>query len=100
VAATWQLKILVLGQLVNGLSGSVGLLLVIAGHQNKSVKVFGCSALINVVGNAIAIPILGSVKAAMTTSFTIMVWNIWLYVLVVKNIGVQPSIFSSFKSLV
>ena len=49
VAGTWSLKILVLGQLVSALCGSVGYLMAMTGHQNKSVVVFGSAALTNLV---------------------------------------------------
>lgn len=94
--AVSPLKVLVLGRLVDSLCGSLACLMVMTGHQNKSLPVFAFSAILNLVLNAIAIPKFGMVGAAMTTSFTLVVWNIWLSVLVVKYIGVQPSIFYSF----
>ena len=95
VRATLSLKILILGQVVNALCGSVGNLMVITGHQNKSATVLGCVVVINVVGNAIAIPLFGVVGAAIATTLTMIIRNIWLSVLVAKNIGVHPSIFYS-----
>lgn len=93
MAASWDLRILILGQLVNCLCGSVGYLMVMTGHQKQSMKVFAWSAAINIVGNAIAIPLFGRVGAAIATSLTMIVWNIWLSVLVVKYIGIHTSIF-------
>ncbi|WP_445249553.1 lipopolysaccharide biosynthesis protein [Microcoleus sp. OTE_8_concoct_300] len=94
-AASWSLKILIVGQLVNALCGSVGNLMVMTGHQNKSVIVAGCSVLLNIVTNAIAIPVFGITGAAITTSFTIVVSNVWYSILVVKYVGVRPSVFYS-----
>ncbi|MGB3511303.1 MAG: flippase [Microcoleaceae cyanobacterium] len=99
IAASWQLKILVLGNLINALSGSVGYLMMMTGHQNKSLKVFGYSAVLNIVLNAIFIPLFGSLGAAIATAFTVVVWNIWLFFLVVKYVGVNPSIFRGIFSL-
>lgn len=93
VAGTWSLKILILGQLVSALCGSVGYLMAMTGHQNKSVIVFGSAALINLTLNGFAIPIIGAVGAAMTTTFTMVIWNVWLSVLVVRYVGVSPSVF-------
>lgn len=93
IAANWSLKVLVLGQLVNALCGSVGYLMIMTGHQNQSFRVIACSALLNVILNAILIPFLGIVGAAIATSLTMIVWNVWLSILVVKYIGVRPSIF-------
>lgn len=98
IAASWTLKVLVLGRLVDAFCGSVGALMFMTGHQKKSLPVFGCCALINVVGNAIAIPRLGMVGAAITTSCTLVLWNVLLCILVVKHIKVRPSIFSSLPT--
>lgn len=94
-AASWSLKILIVGQLVNALCGSVANLMVMTGHQNKSVVVAGCSVLLNIVTNAIAIPVFGITGAAITTSFTLVVSNVWYSIVVVKYVGVRPSVFYS-----
>ncbi len=96
VVASWELKILVLGQLIDVLCGSVGYLMIMTGHQNQSFMVSGCCVLINLVLNAIAIPLLGTLGAAIATAFTLIVWNIWMSILVVKHLQINPSIFSLF----
>ena len=95
IGATWPLKVLVLGRLVDGFCGSVASLMVMTGHQKQSLPVFASCALLNVVGNAIAIPMFGIVGAAIATGCTLVLWNIWLCLLVVKYVGVNPSIFYS-----
>lgn len=96
VVASWELKVLVLGQLIDVLCGSVGYLTIMTGHQNQSFMVSGSCVLINLVLNAIAIPLLGTLGAAIATAFTLIVWNIWMSILVVRNIQINPSIFSLF----
>ncbi len=71
--ASWSLKILVTGQMINALCGSVAILMIMTGHQKKSLPVVVCSALINVVLNAILIPSFGIAGAAIATSFTMIV---------------------------
>lgn len=93
VAAHWQLRILVFGQLINACYGSVWYLMMMTGHQRKSLMVFGFSACLNLVLNAIAIPRFGPTAAAVTTALTMILWNIWLGHLVIKYVGVYPSIF-------
>ena len=93
VAASWQLKILVLGQAIGAWCGSVGYLMIMTGHQNKSLPVFIYAAVINIVLNAIAIPLIGAVGAAIATAFCSAFWNIWLSFLVVKHVGVSPLVF-------
>ncbi|MEM1170489.1 MAG: polysaccharide biosynthesis C-terminal domain-containing protein, partial [Cyanobacteria bacterium P01_H01_bin.35] len=96
VVGHWQLKILVLGQLVSALCGSVGTLLIMTGHQNQAVFISGYTALINIVLNGVLVPIFGAIGAAIATSLTIAMWNIWLSFLVIKHLDIYPSIFYSF----
>lgn len=93
VAAAWELKILVAGQVVSALCGSVAYLMSMTGHQNRSVIVFGSAAVLNIVLNAVLIPWVGATGAAIATGLTMMVWNIWLSILVVKHVKIQPSVF-------
>ena len=91
--ASMSLQILTLGQVINALCGSVGFLMIMTGYQNKAVVVFCCSALLNIILNWILIPLFGITGAAIATSFTMALWNIWLCILVVKNLGINPTIF-------
>ncbi|MBI1243352.1 MAG: oligosaccharide flippase family protein [Nostoc sp. RI_552] len=91
--AHWQLRILVFGQLINACYGPVWYLMMMTGHQRKSLVVFGSSACLNAVLNAIAIPRYGATAAAVTTALTMILWNIWLGHLVIKHIAIYPSIF-------
>ena len=97
IAARWSMTILILGQLVNVGAGSVGYLMEMTGHHHQCAFVLGCSAVLNVVLNAILIPTLGILGGAIATALTMALWNIWLHQLVVKHLGVRPSIVSTFK---
>ncbi|NET10334.1 MAG: flippase [Symploca sp. SIO2B6] len=96
VAADWSLKILVIGQLTNALCGSVGNLMVMTGYQNKVLIVSSTCAFVNLILNAIAIPIWGMNGAALATAFTLILYNLWSSVLVMKNIGITPSVATDF----
>ena len=98
VAARWSMTILILGQLVNVGAGSVGYLMEMTGHHKQCAYVLGCSAVLNLILNAILIPILGIMGAAIATATTMALWNIWLHQLVVKYLGVKPSIISAIRS--
>ncbi|MBP0019427.1 MAG: polysaccharide biosynthesis C-terminal domain-containing protein [Cyanobacteria bacterium SBLK] len=91
--ASWQLKILVSGNLFSALCGSVGYLIVMTGHQNKSAIVMVSAVIINVVLNAIAIPLIGGVGAAIATALTTALWSISLAILVIKYVGVNPMVY-------
>lgn len=99
VAAKWTMIALIVGQLVNVGAGSVGYLLNMTGHHNQCAFVVGCSALLNIVLNLIGIPLLGVLGAAIATAISMSVWNIWLNRLVVKYLGVNPSIVAALKQV-
>ncbi|MGK7899338.1 MAG: flippase [Xenococcus sp. (in: cyanobacteria)] len=93
LAVDWELKVLVLGRVLDAICGSVGCLMVMTGHQNQSVIVFGVAAAINLILNAVLIPLFGSLGAAIATTVSLVMWNIALSILVMKYIGVRSSIF-------
>ncbi|MCU0524318.1 MAG: flippase [Elainella sp. Prado103] len=97
VRAKWALMVLIIGQLVNVGAGSVGYLLIMTGHQNQCAMVVGWTGLLNLILNAIGIPLLGIVGAATATAISMSLWNIWMNVLVVKYLGVNPSIVAALK---
>lgn len=97
VVARWEMTLLITGQLVNVGAGSVGYLMQMTGHQWTSAYIFGCSALLNLVLNALLIPILGTLGAAFSTALTMMLWNIWLRRQVIRQVGVTPSIVDVFR---
>jgi O-antigen/teichoic acid export membrane protein len=91
----WEMIILILGKLVYAGTGSVGHLMDMTGHQGFYTRVFGLSTLINIALNAIGISLLGTIGAALATAFAIALWNIWLHVLVVRKLGIYPSVISN-----
>jgi O-antigen/teichoic acid export membrane protein len=97
VAARWEMVILALGWLVNAGAGPVGYLMIMTGYQNQSAYVFGWSALANIVLNAISIPSFGIMGAALATAMTMALWNIWLHILVVKNLDIWPSVIKKLR---
>ena len=98
MAADWDLKILVIGQLVSALCGSVGNLITMTGHQNQALKVSISCAIINLCLNFITIHYFGTFGAAMSTAFTVIVRNVWLSILVFKLLEINPVIFSFFST--
>jgi len=79
----WTLSILAAGQFVNVVTGSVGYLLMMCGHEQLIMKVTALSAFINIVLNAALIPELGVTGAAIADATTfglqnlIMAWFVW-----------------------
>lgn len=95
-SADLALKILVLGQLMNAFCGSVGNLLSVTGSQNQLMMASAIAALVNLGLNSIFIPLWGTVGAAITTSLTLILWNIGLVIIVLRNLQVNPTVFSAF----
>lgn len=96
VAASLELRILVIGEFINAFCGSVGYLLVMTGHQDKSAKVFFYVALLNILINPIGIVLFGTLGAAIVTAVSTVTWNIWLSILVIRHVKVNPFIFNRF----
>ncbi|MEM9502480.1 MAG: flippase [Cyanobacteria bacterium P01_E01_bin.43] len=96
IAAQGALVALMLGQLVNVGAGSVGYLMLMTTYQKQAAGVMAVSALANVILNWVCIHWFGILGAAIATALSMALWNIWLYVLVVKKLGVRPSILDTF----
>jgi O-antigen/teichoic acid export membrane protein len=88
VAGYYPLIILVAGNLINAAFGSVGLLLNMTGHEKQIAKIILISLIINATLNFILIPKFGLNGAAVSTSLSVVFWNIFARVLVYKKIGV------------
>lgn len=69
------LTILCLGQIVNVLMGSVGLVLQMTGNEKKAVKSLIFTFLLNVIFLYILVPSYGGYGAAISTTLTMIVWN-------------------------
>lgn len=93
------LIILIVGQLVNVGAGSVGYLMIMTGHQLESAQVMAVSAGVNLVLNMVGIRWWGITGAAAATAISMALWNVWLYILVVKRLNVRPSIWAAWLNL-
>lgn len=83
------LAILAVGQLVNAYVGSVGVLLSMTGHEKDTAIGVGVAAVVNVVLNFMLIPKFGIEGAASATAISVVVWNIILWRLVNKRLGLE-----------
>jgi O-antigen/teichoic acid export membrane protein len=100
IRARLPLFILIAGQLVNVGSGSVGLLLVLTGYEKQSMFMLGWCTLAASVACFLVIPSYGITGAAAVSMLGVSLWNIWSYQLVVKNLGIRPSVFFAWKTLI
>jgi O-antigen/teichoic acid export membrane protein len=90
--ARWMLIALLFGQVLSAAVGSVGYLMTMTGHQGDAARVYVFVAVSHVALNAIAIPLIGALGAAIATTTSISIWNLWLHSLVVKKLDIHPSV--------
>jgi O-antigen/teichoic acid export membrane protein len=88
------LVILSLSQLVIAAVGPVDVLLSITGHQDRCLRVFTLSLVSAVILNLMLVPIWGINGAAIAVFLVVVLWTTWLYYIVVRHLGIRPSIFS------
>lgn len=88
-AAYPALLILSLGQLANAATGSVGLLLVMTGHQTDAVKGLAMGAAANVILSVALVPYFGGLGAAVGSAASTLLWNAVLSVYVLKRLGIH-----------
>lgn len=94
-AAREVLIILLVSQIVNIGSGSVGFLLNMSGRQMYSVKALALSSVVNIIANAFWIPRYGIEGAAYATLISTMVWNLYLVFFAYKELGINTTVFST-----
>lgn len=85
------LLILGLGQVLNAGFGAVGLLLNMTGHERDVTKVVGFSAGANILLNLALVPFFGAIGAAIATSLSLLLWNVWLWRVVRKRLKIQSA---------
>jgi len=82
-----SLYILLLGQAVSVVCGAVLILLNMTGHQRSVQKILISAAILNVILNAILIPVWGIAGAAWATTIGTIVWNLWALWTVRRKLG-------------
>ena len=87
------LAILAIGQLCNVLFGPVGLFLSMTGHEKVTLAGQVISLLVNVCICVALIPAYGSVGAAIGVAAGLLVWNVLLFGLLYKYVGIRSWVF-------
>jgi len=88
------LTILLIGQMVNSMVGSVGILVGMTGHEISAVGAFGAAAIVNVAIGIWLIPLWQTRGAAVAAIASMTVWNGVLFWKARTNLGVNSTIFS------
>ena len=85
------LVILSLGQLVKSFFGPIGFLLTMTGEEKTATKIYGTSAIVNVLLNFLLIPILGIKGAAISTAASSILAQILAALVVKRNLNFIPN---------
>lgn len=99
VAAYWPLVALVAGAAVNALSGPVGNLLIMTGHERDVSRALGATALLNIALNGALIPLWGTTGAALASCVSTMAWNLVLVWRVRARLGLHPTVLGALRRI-
>jgi O-antigen/teichoic acid export membrane protein len=91
-AARLPLVFIFVGQLANTATGYIGSLMNLTDNQTRTARSIWLAALLNVGFVTAGIETAGVAGAAAGTAVSSVVWNLWLYRLVRRHVGVAPSI--------
>ena len=86
------LIILAIAQLLGAIVGPVSQLLSMTGHQNSCMYVFFCALVLMLALNHLLIGSFGIKGAAVAVALTFLVQSGWLYILVIRRLGINPSV--------
>lgn len=91
------LLILCAGQIVNVLCGSVGMILLMTGHQRYSILSIIVAVLLNVILNLLLIPSYGLTGTAIATAASMAAWNFIMYIFVLRKTRINTFALASLK---
>lgn len=85
--------ILAFGQLFNVALGSTGYILTMAKKESLVMLSIVAGIVVNILLNYLLLPTLGITGAAISTSASIVVWNLMMLIFVKRTTGINPTIF-------
>ncbi len=94
--ARGQVTLIILGvsQLVIAAAGPVTQILTLSGHQTQSLLAFAISLVATLALNALLLPLFGMLGGAVASLLVTLIWNLWLHRIVVRHVGITPSVLS------
>ena len=82
------LQILLFGQFINLLSGSVGVLLIMTGNEKLMRNNLIITMILCVISNLVLVPVYGLIGAAISFSFTMALQNVFLVIKAKKSLNI------------
>lgn len=93
------LHILIIGQMLNAMTGSVSFILGVTGHQKILAQVVMSTMVLNALLCAALIPMLGPNGAAIAVSTSTGLSNIVLVIICIKRVGINPSLIGAVQRM-
>ena len=87
LTAKYPLLILLFGQFINILCGSVGYILLMTGLEKVLRNIIIVSGILNIVLNIVLIPYYGILGASIASAFSLILWNIWALLYIYNKYG-------------
>lgn len=88
-AAKPALNILLIGQIMNSATGTIGMYMNMTGNQNRLQNILLISIFVNLILNLVMIPKYGMVGAAISTAATTIGWNVYCAWYLFKKKGIK-----------
>jgi O-antigen/teichoic acid export membrane protein len=92
VPARTALTILTLGRLFDVSMGSQAMLLTMTGNERDCARAMAVAVVANVSLNVLLVPVLGSTGAALGNVISLVFWNVWLAVALLRKTGIHCTI--------
>lgn len=93
VASYNALLLLLIGQTINSLAGSVGIILNMTGYEKDTARARIIATVVNIALNFILSPLLGILGAAVASATSLILWNVMLWLQVRKRLGINSLAF-------
>jgi O-antigen/teichoic acid export membrane protein len=97
VAGSSALRILIVGQLISAMAGSVGYLMMMTGQERQAALIILGATAANLVLNLLLIPLFGMEGAAIANAATLAAWNVAMAIFIWRKLDVVPSILGSLR---
>jgi len=91
------LRILVLGQVIVSSAGSQLYVMIMTGHERSAAKILLACAGVNVVGCIVLISPFGLTGAAISTTATLVAWNVAMAVFIWRRLHFLPGLAAMFR---
>lgn len=91
------LVILTVAQLATAVIGPVGFLLTMTGNQHLAFRVRVTTCVLNIALNAVLVPWLGILGAAVSMTATTCLWKLGMLYYVRQTLGVYPTVFARLE---